>query len=83
MLYGAYMDSQRMIGKMDKLMVYPKIKKLLLFDLKNDPQEQQDVSDKIQHRNRVKNLFEDLLLLQKKHTDSIDLSYFSTLDFDI
>ena len=69
------MDSQRMIRKDGyKLMVYPKIKKLLLFDLKNDPQEQQDVSDKIQHRNRVKNLFEDLLLLQKTHTDSIDLS---------
>ena len=74
-IYGAYMDSQRMIRKDGyKLMVYPKIKKLLLFDLKNDPQEQQDVSDKIQHRNRVKNLFEDLLLLQKTHTDSIDLS---------
>ncbi|MEK9517168.1 MAG: choline-sulfatase, partial [Flavobacteriaceae bacterium] len=57
-----------------KLMVYPKIKKLLLFDLKNDPLEQHDVSDKIQHRNRVKNLFENLLLLQRKHSDSIDLS---------
>jgi arylsulfatase A-like enzyme len=74
-IYGAYMDSQRMIRKDGyKLIIYPKIKKILLFDLKNDPLEQQDISDKIRHRNTVKNLFENLLLLQRKHNDSLDLS---------
>ena len=39
-IYGAYLDVQRMIRKDGyKLMVYPKIKKILLFDLKNDPEE--------------------------------------------
>ena len=74
-IYGAYMDSQRMIRKDGyKLIVYPKIQKILLFDLKNDPLEQHDISDKTRHRNKVKNLFENLLLLQRKHNDSIDLS---------
>jgi arylsulfatase A-like enzyme len=74
-IYGAYMDSQRMIRKDGyKLIIYPKIKKILLFDLKNDPLEQHDISDKIRHRNTVKNLFQNLLLLQRKHNDSLDLS---------
>ncbi len=74
-IYGAYMDYQRMIRKDGyKLMVYPKIKKILLFNLKNDPLEQHDISDKIQHRNTVKNLFDNLLLLQRKYSDSLDLS---------
>lgn len=74
-IYGAYMNSQRMIRKDGfKLIVYPKIKKTLLFDLKNDPLEQNDVSDKIQYRDTVKKLFGDLVSLQKKHNDSLDLS---------
>ena len=37
-IYGAYIDYQRMIRKDGfKLIVYPKIKKTVLFDLKNDP----------------------------------------------
>lgn len=74
-IYGAYMDSQRMIRKDGfKLMVYPKIKKILLFDLKNDPLEQHDISDQNQYKGKVKNLFENLELLQEKHNDSLDLS---------
>ena len=74
-IYGAYMDSQRMIRKDGfKLMVYPKIKKILLFDLKNDPLEQHDISDQNHYKGKVKNLFENLKLLQEKHNDSLDLS---------
>ena len=74
-IYGAYMDSQRMIRKDGfKLMVYPKIKKILLFDLKNDPLEQHNISDQNQFKGKVKTLFENLLLLQRKHRDSLDLS---------
>jgi arylsulfatase A-like enzyme len=69
------MDSQRMIRKDGfKLMVYPKIKKILLFDLKNDPLEQHDISDQNHYKGKVKNLFENLKLLQEKHNDSLDLS---------
>jgi hypothetical protein len=55
-------------------MVYPKIKEILLFDLKNDPLEQHDISDQNQYEGKVKNLFENLKLLQEKHNDSLDLS---------
>ncbi|MBH46375.1 MAG: choline-sulfatase [Flavobacteriaceae bacterium] len=76
-IYGAYMDYQRMIRKDGyKLMVYPKIKKLLLFDLKNDPLEQQDISNKEEYKNTVKNLFESLILLQRKYNDNLDLNNF-------
>ena len=69
------MDSQRMIRKDGfKLIVYPKIKKILLFDLKNDPLEQHNISDQNQYKVKVKNLFENLLLLQRKQRDSLDIS---------
>jgi arylsulfatase A-like enzyme len=74
-IYGAYMDSQRMIRKDGfKLIVYPKINKILLFDLKNDPLEQHNISDQNQYKIKVKNLFENLLLLQRKQRDSLDIS---------
>ena len=78
-IYGAYMNSQRMIRKGGyKLIVYPKIKKTLLFDLKKDPLEMHDISSKRQKRKVVKNLFKNLMLLQRKYKDSLDLSYFLT-----
>jgi arylsulfatase A-like enzyme len=74
-IYGAYIDFQRMIRKGDfKLIVYPKIKKTLLFDLKNDPLEMNDLSEKIQYRYTIKNLFKDLKQLQLKMGDTLDLS---------
>ena len=39
-----------------KLIVYPKIKKILLFDLKNDPFEMNDISQKMNTK-MVKSLF--------------------------
>ena len=74
-IYGAYMDYQRMIRKDGyKLMVYPKVRKILLFDLKNDPFEMHDISKKTEYKDRVKSLFDNLILLQRKHGDSLDLS---------
>jgi hypothetical protein len=61
------------------LIVYPKIKKILLFDLKNDPLEQHNISDQNQYKGKVKNLFENLLLNQRKYRDSLDLSDFLVL----
>ena len=84
-IYGAYMDSQRMIRKDGyKLVIYPKIKKILLFDLKNDPLEQYDISNEFQYKNTVKNLFQSLILLQQKYNDSLYLNYiFSSQNFHI
>ncbi len=74
-VYGAYINFQRMIRKDGyKLLVYPKIDKILLFDMKNDPKEINDISKDIEQTKRVKSLFADLLQLQMKVNDSLDLS---------
>jgi len=74
-IYGAYIDYQRMIRKDGfKLIVYPKIKKTILFDLKNDPLEMNDLSPDNTYSKKKKDLFNDLQLLQKKFSDPLDLS---------
>jgi len=43
-VYGAYMDLQRMVRTGDyKLIYYPALERLLLFNLETDPQEQNDL----------------------------------------
>ena len=74
-IYGAYKDSQRMIRKDGfKLMVYPKIKKILLFNLKNDPEEMHDISNNTEQKERVKTLFKALLKLQEEMDDPLDIT---------
>jgi arylsulfatase A-like enzyme len=74
-IYGAYIDYQRMIRKDGfKLIVYPKIKKTVLFDLKNDPLEINDLSTNVSYLKKKKDLFTGLLSLQKKFGDPLDLS---------
>ncbi|UCS91866.1 sulfatase-like hydrolase/transferase [Echinicola marina] len=73
-IYGAYMNSQRMIRKDGfKLMVYPKINKILLFDMNKDPMEMNDLSQEPEYADRVKSMFEDLLKLQEEMDDPLDL----------
>ena len=74
-IYGGYINYQRMIrqGK-DKLIVFPKANKLLLFDLAADPEEQMDLAEKPEHRAKVKQLFQDLMRLQQEMGDTLDLS---------
>ncbi len=72
-IYGAYMDYQRMIRKDGyKLIVYPRIKKVLLFDLDKDPKEVTNLAEK--HTKKVKSLFKDLMELQQRMEDRLDLS---------
>ncbi|ARV16608.1 sulfatase-like hydrolase/transferase [Polaribacter sp. SA4-12] len=74
-IYGAYLDVQRMIRKDGyKLLVYPKIKKILLFDLKNDPEEMNDISGNPENKEKVKSLFIDLLQLQKEMDDPLNIT---------
>lgn len=74
-IYGGYRDVQRMIRKDNyKLLVFPKLDKMLLFDLKNDPEEMHDLSAAPEQQERIKSLFSDLLNLQKEMDDSLDLS---------
>ena len=74
-IYGAYVDFQRMIRKDNyKLIVYPKLEKVLLFDLKNDPEEITNLANDEAYQATVKSLFEELLLLQKQLDDPLDLN---------
>lgn len=74
-IYGAYIDLQRMIRKDGyKLIVYPNIKKILLFDLEKDPEEMENLADLPEQKTRVKNLFGDLMTLQKEMEDDLDLT---------
>ena len=74
-IYGSYVDYQRMIRKDGyKLMVFPKLGKVLLFDLEKDPEEMQNLSTLPEHRTKVTQLFSDLQALQKKMKDPLDLS---------
>ena len=73
-VYGAYMDTQRMIRKDGfKLILYPRNRELLLFDLNADPLEMNDLSDNPQYAAKIRNLFEGLLSLQAQMEDPLDL----------
>ncbi|MBC8356228.1 MAG: sulfatase-like hydrolase/transferase [Planctomycetes bacterium] len=74
-IYGAYRDDmQRMITDDGyKLILYPKVPKVLLFDLKNDSSEQHDLSDVATHRSRIKTMFQKLQSLQVETGDKLDL----------
>jgi len=73
-IYGAYVDLQRMIRKDGyKLIAYPKLQKLLLFDLEKDPEEMNDLAALPIQQARVKTLFEELIQLQMEMGDDLDL----------
>jgi hypothetical protein len=56
-------------------MVYPKLKKLLLFDMENDPEEMYDLADKSEYQEKIDMLYLDLLQLQKELNDPLDISH--------
>ena len=74
-IYGCYMDHQRMV--LDdgyKLILYPNVPQVLLFDLQHDPYEKEDLSDDPSHRRRMRELFQKLKKLQQETGDSLDLT---------
>ncbi len=74
-IYNGYVDLQRMIRKDGfKLIIYPKIKKVLLFDLTNDPEEMNNLADNAAYKEKVEVLFNDLVKLQKDMNDPLDLT---------
>lgn len=74
-LYGCYLAKlQRMIRVDDwKLIAYPEAKVLKLFNLKEDPHEMNDLSQLPEHQERLDKLLDQLLDLQGKMDDPLDL----------
>lgn len=77
-IYGCYIDLQRMIRKNGfKLIVYPKAEETRLFDLENDPWEINDLSGNPDYYNVKTELFNELIDLQDKMNDDLDLTNFN------
>lgn len=73
-VYGAYLGVQRMVTEgAYKLILFPKIKKVLLFNIKADPLEMKNLADNPKYRRVIKKLFARLLELQKETGDELDL----------
>lgn len=74
-IYNGYINYQRMIRKDGhKLIVYPKLNKILLFDMVNDPEEMNDLANQPEFKNKVNTMFKELLALQKQMNDPLDIS---------
>ncbi|UXP31994.1 sulfatase-like hydrolase/transferase [Reichenbachiella agarivorans] len=75
-IYGAYVDTQRSVRKDGfKLIVYPKAEQLLLFDLNNDPEEITNLADNPEYKGKIRELFDELMVLQVHFRDSLDISW--------
>jgi arylsulfatase A-like enzyme len=71
-VYGGYVNYQRSIRKDGyKLMLFPKVPQLMLFDMNADPEEMNDLS--ATQPERVEELFAGLLELQKGVNDTLKL----------
>ena len=56
-----------------KLLLFPNAKKALLFNMHDDPEELKDISDKPSSKKIMKDLFKELLKLQKESGDTFEL----------
>ena len=73
-VYGAYVDVQRMVTSDDyKLIVYPKVKRIQLYNLAEDPREKNDLSAEPSQSKRISRLLRKLTRLQKNTGDQLDL----------
>jgi len=73
-VYGAFRMAQRMIIKDGmKLIVYPEVPKLRLFDIEKDPLEMNDLSDAKEYSSKRDQLLEELFELQSGMNDKLEL----------
>ncbi len=72
-IYGAYLDGQRAVTNGEyKLILYPLVPKALLFNLKEDPEEMENLLEDPQYEAKAKELFQDLLKLKPATGDELD-----------
>lgn len=75
LVYGAYMKIHRMVISGDyKLIVYPKIDKVLLYNLAEDPQEMHNLAAQPEYREKVGEMTMKLEVLMREMDDPLDLS---------
>ena len=73
-VYGAYLELQRAIlADGWKLIAYPEAKKLRLYHVAEDPEELRDLAAQPDQQTRLNDLFKQLLNLQQKMDDPLDL----------
>lgn len=74
-IYGAYRtDRQRMIVKNNfKLLLYPLANQILLYDLKNDPLEMNNLAKQEDYRETIQEMYGELKQLQIQMNDPYDL----------
>jgi arylsulfatase A-like enzyme len=73
-IYGAYLNYQRMIRKNGfKLIVYPEVPVVLLYNLSEDPHEIIDLAQDPHYRDKVKEMFGELEELQDELGDTLNL----------
>ena len=73
-IYGTYMNKQRMVRADGfKLIIYPDANKIKLFDLVNDPMEENNLANDKKYTTQVKELIEKLRNQQKQMGDELDL----------
>jgi len=74
---GDYFDFQRMIRKDGyKLMLFPKNKRIELYDLNNDPYEINNLAVNIKYKSLAKDLYKELIVLQKEMGDTLNLDMY-------
>ena len=73
-IYGAYVNFQRMVRTDNyKMIIYPKAKKIRLFDIINDPNEMNDLTDIAEYAKVKNELIERFKKQQKIMDDPLDL----------
>lgn len=73
-IYGGYKELQRMVSDDGyKMILYPEIKKIRLYNLKKDPEEMTDLGEDKNYNAIKEKLFAKLLILQTETADALDL----------
>ena len=74
-IYGAYLDLQRCVVEgRHKLVLYPAVGRMRLFDLESDPHEVRDLSENPEFRPVIGQLLRHLIELQAQMGDELDLA---------
>src|SRR5690606_33112623 len=74
-IYGAYMNIHRMVISGEyKLIVYPEIDKILLYNLIADPQEMHNLADQAQYQEKGQEMILNLRGLMTDMVDPVNLS---------